>query len=207
MNEYEASGRNVDEATEKALSAMGIRKDNAIVEVMEEPSQGILGLLGSKDAKVRVRPARQAGEYLADYLEKTIDMMNIKGKIEIQEDDEKLEADVYGEDVSALIGRRGRTLSELQYLLNVITRRQFNNLNKMVILDVENYRVKREKTLTQLARNVARKVNNEGHEQVLEPMTPQERRIIHIALQNFPGVQTYSEGEEPYRKVVIAPLI
>ncbi|OPL14816.1 MAG: DNA-binding protein [Firmicutes bacterium ML8_F2] len=205
MIEYEAVGRNVDEAIEKALSALGIRKDNAIAEVIEEPSQGILGLLGSKEAKVRVRPARQAGAYLADYLEKTITFMNIKGKIEIQEDDEKLEADIYGEDVGALIGRRGRTISELQYLLNVITRRQFSNLNKMVILDVENYREKREITLTQLARNVARKVNNEGHKQALEPMTPQERRIIHIALQDYTGVQTYSEGEEPYRKVVIAP--
>jgi len=197
MIEYEAVGRNVDEAIEKALSALGIRKDNAIAEV--------IGLLGSKEAKVRVRPARQAGAYLADYLEKTITFMNIKGKIEIQEDDEKLEADIYGEDVGALIGRRGRTISELQYLLNVITRRQFSNLNKMVILDVENYREKREITLTQLARNVARKVNNEGHKQALEPMTPQERRIIHIALQDYTGVQTYSEGEEPYRKVVIAP--
>ncbi|MFO8192917.1 MAG: RNA-binding cell elongation regulator Jag/EloR [Bacillota bacterium] len=205
MIEYEAVGRNVDEAIEKALSALGIRKDNAIAEVIEEPSQGILGLLGSREAKVRVRPARQAGAYLADYLEKTITFMNIKGKIEIQEDDEKLEADIYGEDVGALIGRRGRTISELQYLLNVITRRQFSNLNKMVILDVENYREKREITLTQLARNVARKVNNEGHVQALEPMTPQERRIIHIALQDYPGVKTYSEGEEPYRKVVIAP--
>lgn len=205
MIEYEAVGRNVDEAIEKALSALGIRKDNAIAEVIEEPSQGILGLLGSREAKVKVRPARQAGAYLADYLEKTITFMNIKGKIEIQEDDEKLEADIYGEDVGALIGRRGRTISELQYLLNVITRRQFSNLNKMVILDVENYREKREITLTQLARNVARKVNNEGHVQALEPMTPQERRIIHIALQDYPGVKTYSEGEEPYRKVVIAP--
>jgi spoIIIJ-associated protein len=112
---------------------------------------------------------------------------------------------ILGEDVGILIGRRGRTLSDLQYLMNVIMRRQFTGLNKMTVIDIEHYREKREKTLTQLAKNVARKVSEDGYEQSLEPMTPQERRIIHIALQEYPGVTTYSAGQEPYRKVIIAP--
>jgi len=132
-------------------------------------------------------------------------LMNIDGRVSVKEDEEKLEASIFGQDVGALIGRRGKTLSDFQYLLNVIIRRQYTLLNKMVVLDVENYRSRREKTLTQLAVNVARKVSREGYEQALEPMTPQERRIVHLALQDYPGVTTYSSGEEPYRKVVIAP--
>jgi spoIIIJ-associated protein len=205
MSEYEATGRTLDEAVGKALASLGIKKGNAIVEVKDEPAQGILGLLGSKNARVIVRAAVKPAVYLELYIQNMLQLMNIDGRVSIKEDEEKLEASIFGQDVGALIGRRGKTLSDFQYLLNVIIRRQYALLNKMVVLDVENYRSRREKTLTQLAVNVARKVSREGYEQALEPMTPQERRIVHLALQDYPGVTTYSSGEEPYRKVVIAP--
>lgn len=205
MSEYEASGRNLNEAVEKALTTLGIKKSNAEIEVVDEPTQGILGIIGNKDARVNVRAILGPVEYLKSYLEKLLNYMQIEGRVTVNEDEEKVEAQVFGPDVGALIGRRGKTLSDLQYLLNVVMRRQFATLNKMIVLDVENYRVRREKTLTQLAKNVARKVSQEGYEQAMEPMNPQERRIIHLALQDYPGVTTYSEGEEPYRKVVIAP--
>lgn len=205
MSEYEASGRNLDEAVEKALATLGIKKSNAEIEIVDEPAQGILGIIGNKEARVTVRAILNPVEYLKAYLEELTKQMQIEGRIIVSEDQEKVEAQIFGQDVGALIGRRGKTLSDLQYLLNVIMRRQFATLNKMIVLDVENYRVRREKTLTQLAKNIARKVCEEGYEQAMEPMNPQERRIIHIALQDHPGVTTYSEGEEPYRKVVIAP--
>ncbi len=205
MSECEATGRTLDEAVEKALASLGIKKDNAEIEVMDEPAQGILGIIGNKDARVNVKAILSPAQYLESYLEKLLNYMKIDGQVSVKEDEEKLEAQIFGQDVGALIGRRGKTLSELQYLLNVVMRRQFAALNKMIVLDVENYRVRREKTLTQLAKNVARKVSQEGYEQAMEPMTPQERRIIHLALQDYPGVITYSEGDEPYRKVVIAP--
>jgi len=205
MIEYEASGRNLDEAVEKALATLGIKKSNAEIEIVGEPAQGILGIIGNKEARVNVRAILGPVEYLESYLEELLKQMQIEGRVTVSEDEEKVEAQIFGQDVGALIGRRGKTLSDLQYLLNVIMRRQFANLNKMIVLDVENYRVRREKTLTQLAKNIARKVSEEGYEQTMEPMNPQERRIIHIALQDYPGVTTYSEGEEPYRKVVIAP--
>lgn len=205
MSEYEATGRTLDEAVEKALTSLGIKKSNAIVEVKDAPNQGILGLIGNKNARVSVKPALKPGTYLELYLQEMLQLMKIEGRVSVKEDDEKIEASIFGQDVGALIGRRGRTLSDLQYLLNVIIRRQYNLLNKMVVLDIENYRLRREKTLTQLAVNAARKVSREGYEQTLEPMSPQERRIVHIALQDYPGVTTYSSGEEPYRKVVIAP--
>ncbi len=205
MNEYEASGKTVEEAIDSAIEELGIKYENASVEILETPNQGILGILGNKSAKVKVKMKNGPGEYLGDYLEKLVEKMNIEAKIEIYEDNDKLEVEIFGDDVGTLIGRRGKSLSDLQYLINVIMRRQFAKLNKMVVLDIENYRSRREKTLTQLAKSVAKKVAMKGEEQRLEPMTPQERRIIHLALHDYPGIKTYSDGEEPYRKVVIAP--
>ncbi len=205
MSGCEATGRTYEEAVEKALTSLGIKKNNATIEVIDEPSQGILGLIGNKNARVSVALKYEPDEYLENYLQDLIILMKIDGRVTIKSDDEKIEAAVFGDDVGVLIGRRGKTLSDMQYLLNVVMRRQFATLNKMVVLDVENYRARREKTLTQLAQSVGRKVSRDGYEQALEPMNPQERRIIHLALQEFPDVTTYSSGEEPYRKVIVAP--
>ena len=204
MSALEVTGRTVDEAVKTALTTLGIREDNAVIDVLDEPSQGLLGLIGNKSARVMVSAKYNPGEYLEMYLGELLGHMNIDGSIEVEEDDEKISAMVYGKGVGVLIGRRGKTLSDLQYLINIIMRRQFAALNKMIVLDVENYRVRREQTLIQLAQNVARKVKDSGREQVLEPMTPQERRIIHLALQDLPGITTYSTGDEPYRKVVVS---
>jgi len=205
MSGYEATGRTYEEAVEKALSSLGIKKNNATIEVLDEPSQGILGFIGNKNARVSVALKYEPDEYLENYLQDLINHMKIDGRVMVKADEEKIEAAIFGDDVGVLIGRRGKTLSDMQYLLNVVMRRQFATLNKMVVLDVENYRARREKTLTQLAQSVARKVSRDGYEQALEPMNPQERRIIHLALQEFPDVATYSSGEEPYRKVIVAP--
>ncbi|MFO7929696.1 MAG: RNA-binding cell elongation regulator Jag/EloR [Candidatus Humimicrobiaceae bacterium] len=205
MMAYEASGRTVEEAIALALEELGIQKENASVEVLDEPSQGIMGIFGNKSARVKVRMKYEPEQYLEKYLEELLEKMNIDGDVEINEDSEKLEAEIFGEDVGALIGRRGKSLIDLQYLINVIMRRQFTRLNKRVMIDIEKYRARREKTLTQLAKSVANKVIQENEAQEMEPMSPQERRIIHLALQDYPGIKTYSDGEEPYRKVIIAP--
>jgi spoIIIJ-associated protein len=205
MSGCEATGRTYEEAVEKALTSLGIKKNNATIEVIDVPSQGILGLIGNKNARVSVTLKYEPEEYLENYLQELINYMKIDGRVTVKADEEKIDAAVFGDDVGVLIGRRGKTLSDMQYLLNVVIRRQFATLNKMVVLDVENYRARREKTLTQLAQSIARKVSRDGYEQALEPMNPQERRIIHLALQEFPDVTTYSSGEEPYRKVIVAP--
>jgi spoIIIJ-associated protein len=205
MNGYKTTGKTVDDAVEKALHELGIKKNNARIIILDEPSLGILGLLGNKEAKVEVSALLDPVEYLSEYIKELLSLMKVQGTVDVIEDDEKLSASIEGSDVGILIGRRGRTLGDLQYVLNVIMRRQFAMLNKMIVIDVENYRLRREKTLIQLAKNVARKVSQEGFEQALEPMNPQERRIIHLALQEFPGITTYSSGQEPYRKVIVAP--
>lgn len=205
MNDYESTGRSVEEAVAKALAELGIRKENALIEVKDEPSQGILGLLGSKEARVNVKAAKKPKDFLLSFVQQLMDLMNVVGSVTVDEDEDKLSVNINGQDVGVMIGRRGKTLGELQYILNVVLRRQFACLHKIVVLDIENYRARREKTLTQLAKSVARKVSQEGFEQALEPMSPQERRIIHIALQDHPGIRTYSEGEEPYRKIIVSP--
>ncbi len=205
MKEFEGTGKTLDEAIEKAIRNLGIKRENAEIEVKESPNQGILGLLGTKDARVMVKPKKSPATFIKDYLEELLKYMKIEGNIKAVEDEEKLNIEIYGPDVGSLIGRRGKTLSDLQYLLSVIVRRQFAELGKMVVLDVENYRERREKTLIQLAKSMARKVKEENVETALEPMTPQERRIIHLALQDYPDITTISNGEEPNRKVVIVP--
>ncbi len=205
MSGYEATGKTVDEAIEKALSKLGIKREDANIEILDEPSLGLLGLIGNREARVRVLPIVKATQFLKDYLADMLVLMDISCTVWVGEDGEKIEAEIHGADVGALIGRHGRTLGDLQYLLNIVVRRQFPGLNKMVVVDVENYRARREQTLTQLAKSVAKKVSLGGHEQALEPMTPQERRIIHLALQDYPDVTTYSLGQEPYRKVVVTP--
>lgn len=205
MNSIETTGRTVEEAVEKALSALGIRENNAVIEVISEPAQGLFSFISSRVARVKVKPRFEPAEYLENFLRNIIERIGLKTEISVEEDDDKLYASIRGEKVGVLIGRRGKTLNDLQYLANTIMRCQFSQFRKMIIIDVENYRSRRERTLTQLAKSIARKVDADGREQILEPMTPQERRVIHLALQDYAGVVTYSKGEEPHRKVVIAP--
>lgn len=205
MGPVETTGRTVDEAVEKALSALGIKEDNAAVEVISEPAQGLFSFISSRVARVKVRPLLEPAEYLRRFVGDIVERVGLKAEIEVEEDEERVSVSLSGQRVGVLIGRRGKTLNDLQYLLNTIMRRQFGRLEKMIIVDAENYRSRRENTLTRLARSIARRVDAEGSEQALEPMTPQERRIIHLALKDHAGVTTYSKGEEPHRKVVIAP--
>lgn len=207
MREIETSGRSVEEAVEKALAALGVKKGNAEIVVLSEPSQGFLGLIGSKEARVRVSVKYEPVEYLHHFLQELLEKMGLgDNKIQVQEEEEYFQVEISGRKSGVLIGRRGRTLNDLQYLLNTILMRQFQGLKKRVVLDVGNYRARREETLRHLALGVARKVKQSGREVALEPMTPQDRRTIHLALQNDESVQTYSKGEEPYRRVIVAPV-
>jgi len=205
MRELEKTGKSVEEAITNALQELAVKRDNVDIRIIDEPVQGLLGVIGSKPARVQVSIKEGPAQYLLSFVEKLLTDMPLKGSVSVFETEEKIEVDITGENVGLLIGRRGRTLSDLQYLVSVVMRRQFGNLGKMIVVDIEGYRSRREKTLVQLANSVAQKVLKDGFEQSLEPMSPQERRIIHIALQDKPGIVTYSAGNEPYRKVIIAP--
>ena len=139
-----------------------------------------------------------------EFLQKIFDEMKLNVKIDVIKKENYLTFNLTGENLGILIGRRGDTLDALQFLLNLVINEK-NSSRVKGIIDVENYRQKREETLIGLSHKLAAKARKTGQKVVLEPMNPQERRIIHIALQDDKRVTTYSEGEEPYRKVVIVP--
>jgi spoIIIJ-associated protein len=205
MRSVDVFGKSIDEAVQRGLAELGVSPDQAEVEILVEPSPGFLGLIGSRQARVRVKERKSPAKFLQEYLQTILACLGINGSVEAATAEDRINIAIYGEKMGILIGKRGQTLDALQYLLNVVHHRKGNVDGTRVVLDVENYRNKREQTLRELANRLAKKVAAYRKAVVLEPMSAQERRIIHSALQDHSAVSTYSQGEEPYRKVVIAP--
>ncbi len=203
MRSIEVTARSVEEAVRKGLSELQITKDEAEIEILKEASKGFLGLVGAKPALIRVTEKLDRNKVTKRFLEQVTEKMNIKTTVIAKEDSECLKLTMVGGDLGLIIGRRGETLDALQYLVNLVGNKDQQE-RKKIILDAEGYRKRREDTLIKLAHRLADKVKRTGHRVVLEPMNPQERRIIHTTLQSDRNVQTISEGEEPYRKVVIS---
>ena len=202
MKSVEKSAKTVDLAVALACEELGIAREDAEYEVLDPGSKGVLGLFGGKDAVVRVTLPDNPGEDAVRFLEPIFEKLKVHPTHSIAEKDGSLWISFSGERLGAIIGRRGETLDALQYLTNLAVNRQFEEKTR-IILDVEGYRQSREETLSNLARKMADKVRRTGKDVMLEPMSPHERRIIHIALQDEKGIKTFSLGEEPYRKVVI----
>ncbi|ABZ83654.1 single-stranded nucleic acid binding r3h [Heliomicrobium modesticaldum Ice1] len=202
----EKTAKTVEEALRSALTELELEEKDVEVFVLEEPSKGFLGLIGTRPARVRITvkpdPMRDAVRFIQDIFR----VMGIQAEIKPEWRDSTLFIGFSGDDLGILIGRRGDTLDSLQYLVNLAVNRQGTERVR-ILLDVENYRQRREETLVRLAKRLSEKVKRTGVKVVLEPMNPQERRIIHTTLQGDPRVVTYSEGEEPFRKVVIGPKI
>ncbi len=204
MVEVEKVGKTVNEAVEQALADLGIGVEQAHLDVLEEPSRGLFGILGNRMAKVRVRVKETPSQRARNLLEKIFKAMDFSADIDIHESDGILSIDIQGEGLGVLIGKRGETLDALQYLVSLGVNKKQEERRK-VLLDVGGYRVRREQTLEDLALRLAEKARQKGRNVVLEPMSPHERRIIHTTLQGLEDVYTYSEGEEPYRKIIISP--
>jgi spoIIIJ-associated protein len=243
MKSIEVTGKTIDEAIEHGLKELNCTRDDVEVVIMEAPSRGLFGLIGAKDAKVKLnlRDKKNEAEFFGfiekteikevkknkvekilpevmvakeneqdelpettaiNFLEKVFEKLDLKVNSEVTKQDDFIYISFYGEDLGILIGRRGETLDSLQYLTNLVVGKKFGQKYR-IILDVEGYRKRREQTLINLAHRLSEKVKKTGHNIVLEPMNPHERRIIHTALQNDKRVRTFSEGEEPYRKVII----
>ena len=206
LKSVEKTAKTMEEALESALEELGVSEDRVTVEILEEPSKGLFGFIGGKPARilVNVRPldALTVGkQFLSDLFQS----MHIAVELEVAvpEEEGPVAVNLRGEDLGILIGKHGQTLDALQYLTNLAANRDAEEKIKFVI-DVEEYRRRRAETLTRLAQRLASKVKRMGEPVVLEPMTPHERKIIHMALQDDRRISTYSEGEEPNRKVVIA---
>lgn len=197
------SGKTVDEAVIDALRELKIDREDAEIEIIDEGSKGFLGVFGAKDAVVMVKKKFNPEKIAADFLREVFISMGLIVKIDTKLKEKQLEITISGDDMGIIIGKRGQTLDSLQYLVNLVVNKG-NAPYISIALDTENYRARRKDTLESLAFNLAKKVKHTGKNIVLEPMNPYERRIIHSALQNDRYVTTYSEGEEPYRNVVIA---
>ena len=197
--------KTVEDAIDQAVKELGVSKEDVYTEVMEEPSKGLFGIIGAKDAVVRVTVINDPVEIAQNFIDMLLKGMQIKGRAGIKKKDSILFVDIddiSSTDVGILIGRRGNTLDSVQYLLNLAVNQKRENYIK-VLVDAKGYRKKRENTLVRLAERMVQKAKYSKRSVRLEAMNPYERRIIHSALQNFDGVTTYSEGEEPYRRVVI----
>lgn len=203
MRFVEATGRTEEEAIQSALDELNVSRDDVDIEVLEPASKGILGLWGSKPAKVKVTVKDKKADKAKEFLEGVIERMKVDASIVVeQRDDGDVIMNIEGVRIGRLIGHRGETLDALQYLANLACNRDGEEHGK-IILDAENYRKKREQALVDLAFKMADKVKRTHRRVVLEPMSAYERRILHTALQDDPDVTTYSEGMEPRRKVVI----
>lgn len=199
------TSKTIEDALKEALLELDAKEDEVKVEIIDEPSKGLFGLIGAKDAKIKVTLINDPIEIADNFLSKVLTSMGIIATNHIKKDGSILTVDVKDitpSDMGILIGKRGNTLDSIQYLLSLAINKNRENYLK-VIVDSEGYREKREETLVRLASKMAEKAKLSKRPIKLEPMNPYERRVIHSTLQSFEGVNTYSEGDEPYRRVVI----
>ncbi|MBE5968759.1 MAG: protein jag [Lachnospiraceae bacterium] len=204
MEFKEFTGKTVDDAITEALINLETTSDKIEYEVIEKGSSGLLGMF-NKPAKIRARKKASMTDNVRKFIEDVLSSMGISAELDIKFDEieKSLEINMEGPEMGLLIGKRGQTLDSLQYLVSLVANKESEDYIR-VKLDTENYRERRKKTLENLAKNIAFKVKRTKRYVALEPMNPYERRIIHSYLQNDKYVTTRSEGEEPYRKVIIS---
>ena len=196
-------GKTVDEAVKSALQELNCTIDEVTYQVIEEPSKALLGLFGGKPAVVEVVKKETPQQLVQRVVEEILGKMNISYTIDcVTYRDSAVRINFTGQDMGLLIGRKGETLNALQYISGLIVNRKREE-KIHVVLDVEDYRLKREKALDELAHKLADKVRYTHKNVVMRPMSAQERRIVHTALQNEENISTYSTGNEPNRKVII----
>ena len=204
MDFIEFTGKTVDDALTNALVELGTTSDQIEYEVLEKGSSGFLGF-NSKPAKIKARKKYTVVDHIRNFLSQVFDAMGLEVEILINasaEEENVYDVELKGAEMGVLIGKRGQTLDSLQYLTNLAINKHSDTYTR-VKLDTEDYRKRRKDTLENLAKNIAYKVKRTKKAVSLVPMNPFERRVIHSALQNDRYVSTHSEGDEPYRHVVI----
>lgn len=204
MESITVSAKNVDEAVTQALIQLGITSDQLEYEVVDKGSSGILGI-GSRPAVIKAKKKFSLEGTAYDFLSDIFRTMNMEVEIDItfNEEEKTMDIDLKGDDMGILIGKRGQTLDSLQYLTSLVINKYTEEYTRVKV-DIENYRERRKETLETLAKNISYKVKRTKRPVALEPMNPYERRVIHSALQGDRYVVTRSEGEEPFRHVVIS---
>ena len=183
--------------------ALEVTSDKLEYVIVEEGSSGFLGI-GSKPAVIKAKTKSSIADIAKDFLKDVFAAMNMVVAVDVKydEDNKNLDVDLSGDEMGVLIGKRGQTLDSIQYLLSLVVNKESEEYIRVKV-DTEDYRKRRKETLENLAKNIAYKVKRTKRPVSLEPMNPYERRIIHSALQNDKYVTTHSEGEEPFRRVVV----
>lgn len=205
LKKIEKSAKSKEEAIELALQELGVSEDEVTITVVEEAAKGFLGL-GTKEATVLVEVNDIAILRIKKFLADVFAGFNIDVQIDAKRDENGISVELSGDSMGIVIGKRGETLDSLQYLATLVANKGVSREEySKVTLDTENYREKRNEALVALSERLAQKVTRTGKKYTLEPMNPYERRIIHANLQSSETVTTFSIGEDPYRKVVIAP--
>ncbi|SDM97264.1 RNA-binding cell elongation regulator Jag/EloR [Bacillus sp. OK048] len=205
MKQVTATGQTVEEAVESALAQLNTTKDRTDVAIIDQGKKGIFGIFGARPAVVKVTVIIDPIEEAKKFLLQVSEQMGAPANIEIKRDGKQVHFILTGEKIALLIGKRGQTLNSLQYLTQLIINR-FSNHYLTVILDAEDYRNRRNDTLTQLAHRLALKALKTGKDVALEPMPSYERKVIHTALSDNRRVKTFSDGSDPHRHIVISPV-
>ena len=200
---YGSISKNSNDAITEACQKLLVTSDKLDYIVIEEGSSGFLGI-GSKPAIIKAKVKSSVKDKAKDFLDSVFEAMNLIVAVHIKYDelDNYMDIDLSGDEMGVLIGKRGQTLDSLQYLVSLVVNKESESYIRVKV-DTENYRQRRKETLENLAKNIAYKVKRTKRSVSLEPMNPYERRIIHSALQNDKYVMTHSEGEEPFRRVVV----
>lgn len=203
MDYIEVSAKTVDDAITEACQKFTVTSNKLEYEVIEEGKAGLLGI-GSKPAVIKVRVKSSVEDTAKDFLKDVFAAMDLTvvADVKYNEVEGTMDVDLSGDEMGILIGKRGQTLDSLQYLVSLVVNKNTENYIRVKV-DTENYRKRRKETLENLAKNISYKVKRTKRPVSLEPMNPYERRIIHSALQNDKYVTTYSEGDEPFRHVVV----
>ena len=203
MEFIEVSAKTVSDAITEACQKLTVTSDKLEYEVVDEGSSGFLGI-GSKPAVIKARVKSSVEDTAKDFLKDVFEAMNLTVVVNVKYDEAEnyMEIDLSGDEMGVLIGKRGQTLDSLQYLVSLVVNKNTENYIRVKV-DTENYRQRRKETLENLAKNISYKVKRTKRPVSLEPMNPYERRIIHSALQNDKYVTTHSEGDEPFRHVVV----
>lgn len=208
MDFIQISAKTKQDAINKAMEKFNVDEEKLDIQVLDEGSKGFLGI-GAKDCIINVRKKITKEDLIRDFIQDVYSSLGIKPNIDIvmskdeTSEKENIYVSITGEETSILIGRRGESLDSLQMLINIIVNKEVQE-HERIILDIENYREKREQSLVQYAKKMAKKAVYQRRSIKLEPMNPYERRIIHYALQNDPKINTFSEGEEPNRRIVLS---
>ena len=204
MDYIEVTGKTVDEAINKAMIRLNTTSDMIEYDVIDKGSTGLLGFIGGKPAIIKARKKETLEDKVMSFLDEMFKAMNLEVTIDINYDAEagNMDINLSGDEMGVIIGKRGHTIDSIQYITSLVVNKESSSYIRVKV-DTENYRKRRKETLENLAKNISYKVKRTRKSVSLEPMNPYERRIIHSALQNDKYVATKSEGEEPYRHIIV----